>query len=98
MNDLLLRLRARIPDGASDEMLMELLTDAESLCLGYLGREKMPEACESALLRCACALYNRLGMEGESSHSEGGVAIVADGIPSEVRHMLAPYRLARTVG
>lgn len=98
MDGLLSRLRARIPDGADDEMLVELLTDAESLCLGYLGRDKLPEACGSAVLRCACALYNRLGMEGESSHSEGGVAIATDGIPSEVRHMLAPYRLVRTVG
>lgn len=97
MTELLPRLRARIRDEVDDELLMELLADAEALCLGYMGRDTLPEACESAVLRTAAALYNRMGMEGESSHSEGGVTIQAEAIPGDVAKMLAPYRLARTV-
>lgn len=95
--DLLPRLRARIRDEADDNLLLEMLTDAESLVLGHLNREELPEACENAVLRCAVALYNRLGMEGESNHHEGGVVIIADAMPGDVAKMLAPYRLAKAV-
>lgn len=97
MMDLLPRLRARIRDEADDNLLMEMLTDAKSLVSGYLNRETIPEACESAVLRTAVALYNRMGMEGESNHHEGDVVIIAQAIPGDVAKMLAPYRLARTV-
>lgn len=98
MIDLLPRLRIRIRDEVDDDVLLELLSDAESLVLGYLNRDTIPEACESAVLRTAVALYNRMGMEGESNHHEGGVVIIAEAMPGDVAKMLAPYRLARTVG
>ena len=79
-------------------MLLELLSDAESLVLGHLNRKVLPEECKNAVLRTAVALYNRMGMEGESNHHEGGVVITADAMPGDVAKMLAPYRLARTVG
>lgn len=98
MMDLLPRLRARIREEADDELLMELLLEAEDLCKGHTNRDKLPEACKTAVVRTAVALYNRMGMEGESSHSEGGVVITVDEVPGDVSKMLAPYRLARTVG
>lgn len=96
--DLIPRLRARIREEADDELLTELLLEAEELCKGYTNRDKLPEACKTAVVRTAVALYNRMGMEGESSHHEGGVVIAVEKIPGDVTEMLAPYRLARTVG
>ena len=97
MMDLLPRLRTRIRDEVDDELLLELLSDAESLVLGYLNRETLPEACKNAVLRTAVALYNRMGMEGESSHSEGGVTFNTESIPGDVKETIRPYRLMGTV-
>jgi hypothetical protein len=97
MMDLLPRLRARIRDEADDNLLLEMLTDAKGLVLGHLNRQELPEACENAVLRTAVALYNRMGMEGESSHSEGGVSFNPESIPGDVKEMLRPYRLMGTV-
>lgn len=97
MMDLLPRLRARIRDEVDDNLLMEMLIDAESLVLGHLNRKELPEECKNAVLRTAVALYNRMGMEGESNHHEGGVVIITEKIPGDVKEMLLPYRLMGTV-
>lgn len=96
MIELLSRLRTRVSGSASDEILIECLEDAKAMCLGYMQREEMPEGCESALLRTAVAVYNRIGIEGQISHSEGGVSIVVDSLPQEVKAALRPFRLAKT--
>lgn len=94
---LVLRLKARLQGMLTDNTLaQELLEDAKAACTAYMNREELPDECEGAMLRMACALYNRLGMEGESSHSEGGVNSSVEGIPADVRAMLRPYRLAKT--
>ena len=98
MNDLLSLLRARIQGTPSDEVLIGCLEDAETICLGWMGRSKMPDGCGRAVVRMALALYNRLGIEGQSSHSEGGVSISVDPIPEDVKTALRPYRLCATGG
>ena len=55
----------------------------------------MPEACESAVVRLAAIAFHRLGMEGESSHTEGGVSAVVDMLPEDIKALLRPYRLAK---
>lgn len=101
MNEALVReLRMRLQlgeDGSRDDLLLSLLEEAEAMVCGYLNRQTMPPACKKALLRLAVALYNRMGMEGASSHNEGGVSVTADPMPEDVRVMLRPYRLVRTV-
>ena len=88
-------LEKRIPDCVlSDAQLTALLADAESMCKAYLGRNRIPDGMDTAVYRMALALYNRMGMEGETSHSEGGVSVTADPMPEEVKAMLRPLRLA----
>ena len=93
-------MRLRLPDAkdASDEMLLAHLTDAKALLLAMTWRQTLPEALESAQVRLAIILFNRMGMEGESAHSEGGVSRDAEALPEDVRRQLNPWRLARTVG
>lgn len=76
--------------------VLAAVEDAHAACLGYLGRKELPEACKPAVIRCAVAFCNRLGIEGESSHSEGGISMNVDPIPLDVIPMLKPYRLAAT--
>lgn len=92
-------LRLRIPGcTAADATLAALLEDAGLMCRSYTGRSALPEGTEPALYRMAVTLYNRMGMEGESAHAEGGVSVTADPMPEEIKTMLRPYRLAKTGG
>lgn len=92
-------LRLRIKGCTADDMtLAALLEDAEMMCRSYTGRSTLPDGTEPALYRMAVTLYNRMGMEGESAHAEGGVSVTADPMPEEIKTMLRPYRLAGTGG
>lgn len=99
LSELLMRLKRRLGSDCtvSDDTLCELLADAHALILAYTNRTELPEALTPALLRLSCMLFNRLGMEGESRRSEGGVTMTVDSLPAEIVCLLNPYRLMRTV-
>ena len=90
------RLKARL-QGVNEQTLEALLEDAEGMILAYTGRGMLPPALESAKVQLAVVLYNRQGIEGQTSHSEGGVSRTLSGMPDEIRGQIAPYRLARIV-
>lgn len=90
------RLAARV-EGAADAVLEAVLEDARGMILACTGRTELPLALETAQVQLAAVLYNRLGTEGESSHSEGGVSRAMDALPDDIRRQIAPYRLARVV-
>lgn len=95
----LIAIRARLPDeNLSDELVRALYDDAKALALGYLNRRELPAACENAVTRLAVILYNRMGMEGETSRSEGGVSVSAETMPEDIKAQLRPWRLAYTGG
>ena len=99
ISDLLTRLKRRliITGEEKDELLCDLLADAHALMLAFMNRTELPEALFPALIRLACILYNRLGIEGESHHSEGSVSMTVDSLPQEITLQLMPYRMLRTV-
>ena len=99
ISELLTRLKRRlnITGEEKDELLCDLLADAHALLLAFMNRTELPEALFPALIRLACILYNRLGIEGESHHSEGSVSMTVDSLPQEITLQLMPYRLLRTV-
>ncbi len=92
------RLMRRLPDATDQVLLMDLLEDARDFICAYTGRAAVPEALQSAQVQLAAVFYNRLGMEGEQSHREDGIARIADAVPEEIRRQLNPYRLVRGVG
>ncbi|MBR5232345.1 MAG: phage head-tail connector protein [Clostridia bacterium] len=98
-SDLLERLRRRLPADAAaeDDLLCDLLADANALMLSYMNRTELPDALIPALLRLTTMLFNRLGMEGESSRTEGSISMTVDSLPAEILSQLTPYRLMRTV-
>ena len=92
------RLRRRLDKAAGeDELLSELLVDAENYILAYTGREEVPEVLSGIALELACILYNRRGMEGEISHAEGGISIAVEGLPEDLRRVLNRFRVAKVV-
>lgn len=91
--DAMERLRARLPD-ADGALLESLLADACSAICAYTRRSALPDVLVGAQVELAVIYYNRQGIEGESSHSEGGVSRGMDALPEGVMAQLRPYRLA----
>lgn len=61
--------------GESDEELLLLFLElSKQKILNYTNREVMLDSFNNVLVNIALILYNRRGLEGESSHSEGGIS------------------------
>ena len=100
MRRALKRLRARIPeasDGGQDPILSALLQDAEEYILAYCNRTELPDSMRAGQVRLALLYYNRMGIEGESAHGEGGVTRSVDALPADLRAWLDSHRLLRVV-
>lgn len=93
----LAKLKRRIPGAEDDALLVDLLEDAGRMICAYTQRASVPEVLEAAQLEIAVILYNRMGMEGEASHSEGSVSRSVDSLPEYLRGQLNPWRLAKAV-
>lgn len=92
-----LKRRLGTDNAIEDALLTDLLNDAESYVIGYTGRERVPERLNGVVVELAAMGCNRLGMQGESAHSEGGVAVSAESLPEALRALLNRYRVARVV-
>lgn len=93
------KLKARIPEivnNSQDRQLTQLLEDAEQAILDYTNRSDMLPAMEPLQRELALIYYNRIGLEGIASQSQGGISIqVADDIPKEIKSRLNRYRKVR---
>lgn len=73
------RLKLKIPEESNDNLLDDFLESAKAIIMtNRYPFEDFPEELESRFLdlqaRIAVDLYNKLGAEGEISHSENGVS------------------------
>ena len=94
---MLAKLKRRLPDAADDALLNDLLAEAGAFICAYTRRSAVPEGLEDAQVRVAAILFNRMGMEGERVHGEGGVNRTAEMLPEDLVRWLNGWRLARTV-
>ena len=94
---MLAKLKRRLPDAADDALLNDLLEQAGAFIRAYTRRNEIPEGLEDAQIHIAAIMFNRMGMEGEISHNEGGVSRTAEMLPEDVKKWLNPWRVAKTV-
>lgn len=94
---MLAKLKRRLPDAQDDALLGDLLEEAGAFLRAYTRRDAVPAALEDAQVRIAAMMFNRMGMEGEVSHNEGGVSRTAELLPEDLRRWLNGWRLAKTV-
>lgn len=80
MNEKLLSLRQRVePDTVSDDLLSELLAQAEAIVLnrrypfGYPEGMEVPAQYARVQIAIALELYVKRGAEAQTSHSENGI-------------------------
>ena len=97
-SELLSALRLRLPDQeeASDALLRSLLNDAAALICALTWRSEVPPELENAQLRLSVIFFHRMGMEGETDHTEGDVRRSAADLPEALRREIFAYRLAKT--
>ena len=91
------RLKRRLPDAVDDALLKDLLAEAGAFICAYTRRSEVPEGLEDAQVHIAAVLFNRMGMEGEVSHGEGGVSRTAQMLPEDVRRWLNGWRVAKSL-
>jgi hypothetical protein len=73
------RLRLRIPENNNELELVDVLESAEAVILSRrypFGEqpEKLEKKYEDLQVRIAVELYNKRGVEGQTSHNENGVS------------------------
>lgn len=92
------RLKARLlPIVKPDNVLEDLITSAAEDIKLFTNRTEIPEVLNGMQVDLAVIRYNQCGIEGESSHSEGGVSRSISSLPPEKVALLTDMRLARTV-
>ncbi|WP_338630828.1 phage head-tail connector protein [Clostridium baratii] len=92
------KLKLRLPD-ADKKLLNQLLEDAESEILDFCNRDVLLDKMEGLQRELAIIYYNRMGSEGESSRSEGGVSVsYSTEIPENIKSRLMSYRRLKAVG
>lgn len=101
LDDLVERLQRRVPDaprsGRTLELMEDLIGEAQAFVMSYTGRCELPDQLDGVVVKIAAVEYNRLGIEGEASHSEGSVSRSVDALPADIKAQLTPWVLARTV-
>lgn len=79
-----------------DELIKELVEEANAQVLDYTGQKKLVGSMSVYVKKLAVINYNRLGLEGETQRSEGGVTnYLETGIPKDIRQGLNRYRIAK---
>ena len=96
--DVLARLQKLIPEETDDNILTQLIEDAEAFALAYTGRKTLPSQLLTTVGDLAVVAYNRLGTEGDAARSEGGESYTFDNAPPNIYSILKMYRLARVSG
>lgn len=90
------KLKVRLPD-ANDDLLNQLLEDTENDILDYTNRNVLLPRMESLQRELVIIYYNRLGSEGESSRSEGGISVSYE-MPEGIKNRLKAFRRLKAVG
>ncbi|MFR1823857.1 MULTISPECIES: phage head-tail connector protein [Clostridium] len=93
-----LKIRLEIKDTTQDELFNMVLEDAETEILDYCNRDVLLPRMLGLQRELAIVYYNRLGSEGESSRSEGGVSVsYSTDIPENIKRRLNSYRRLKAV-
>ena len=83
-------------ENTNNALLSELVKESIAQVLDYTGQKKLVGSMDIYVKKLAVINYNRLGIEGETQRSEGGVTnYLETGIPKDIRQGLNRYRIAK---
>jgi len=81
-----------IDDISQDGELQLLLDDIQTDLLTWTNRIAFPVPLESIQRQIAVMRYNKKGVEGQSSHSEGGIGRSFEDLPVSMQAAINQYR------
>lgn len=84
-----------IKSNDQDELLQLILDDVEADILNWTNRRTLPASLWSTQRQIAVIRYNMQGIEGQTSHSEGGVSRSFDDLPRSIQNTIGQHRLAK---
>lgn len=90
-----LKIQLGITDASKDNILNLLLDDVGADLLTWCNRTTLPLGLEPAQRQIAVIRYNMMGIEGQTSHSEGGIGRAFEELPPSVRNTIGQFRLAK---
>jgi hypothetical protein len=90
-----LKIQLEIKDNSKDDLLNLLLEDVETDILTWTNRRELPKTLESTQRQLAIIRYNMTGVEGQTSHSEGGVNRSFEDIPTGVKKTISQFVKAK---
>lgn len=83
-------------ENTNNALLTELVKESIAQVLDYTGQKKLVGSMDIYVKKLAVINYNRLGIEGETQRSEGGITnYLETGIPKDIRQGLNRYRIAK---
>ncbi len=83
-------------ENVNNALLTELVKESIAQVLDYTGQKKLVGSMNIYVKKLAVINYNRLGIEGETQRSEGGITnYLETGIPKDIRQGLNRYRIAK---
>lgn len=83
-------------ENVNNDLLTELVKESIAQVLDYTGQKKLVGSMDIYVKKLAVINYNRLGIEGETQRSEGGITnYLETGIPKDIRQGLNSYRIAK---
>lgn len=71
-------------DSSQDDLLKEYLDDAQEFILDIAHLDTIPEKLLRTQVELAIIYYNKQGIEGQTSHSEGGISRTFEDIPESI--------------
>lgn len=81
---------------SDNDLVTDLIKEAIAQVLDYTSQKKLVGNMDIYVKKLAVINYNRLGIEGETQRSEGGVTnYIETGIPKDIRLGLNHYRIAK---
>lgn len=93
--DLLPRVRVRLGRvKVSDELIEELLTECMDKAKAFTWRTELPDGMASLIIKWAVVEYNSIGIEGQTSHSDGGISRSIQNMPDDIAGELKLWRRA----
>ncbi len=83
-------------ENVNNALLTELVKESIAQVLDYTGQKKLVGSMDIYVKKLAVINYNRMGIEGETQRTEGGVTNYLEiGIPKDIRLGLNRYRIAK---
>lgn len=93
LSKLKLKLGISLAGVSQDELLNLYLDDAKDTILELTHLEDLPASLLSTQIELAIVLYNKEGIEGQTSHSEGGISrSFEEGIPESIMKKIRSAR------